>query len=129
MQSVSIITNLKDHPQPELSAFLATESPFLEIEQIARQPDATETGKPAVIIKLRHPNGSISYARTTQALYMGAASAFKGAQERDDHIAATGQEMPPPKCNMLRSMLQLPCPRTCVLCQLGPCHNVKPEGK
>lgn len=129
MQTASVITDLKAFPQPELSAFLATDSPFLTIEQMAREPDATESGKPAIIIKLRHPNGAVSYARTTQALFMGAASAFKGAQERDDHIAATGQELPPPKCNMLRSMLQLPYPRTCELCKNGPCINVKPEGK
>lgn len=127
MPALAINTNLEENPDKDLSEFLRNEGHLSDIEKIIRCPDATEDGKPVIILKIVHPDGKTSYARTTQALYMGAASAIKGAQEREDYLAANdGKE--PPACNMLLSMLQRPYPRTCAICKLGPCINVKPAG-
>lgn len=122
-----VITNLDSHPDKELDAFLHNEGKFSSIEKLARYPNATQNGGAGIIIKLRLPNGSLAFARITQALYLAAGDAFKGAQERTDYIATHGKE--PPTCSALLRQVTGDAPKPCEICKDGPCQfvpNAKP---
>lgn len=92
MPALSIIPNNDENPQADYLTFFTSGASFLELEQALRIPKATAGGNAIVALKLRHPNGAVSWTRTTQALYLAAADAFKGAQQRDDAQAPSKPE-------------------------------------
>lgn len=95
MPAVSIIPNNDENPQADYLTFFTNGGTFLELEQALRIPKGTAEGSAVVALKLRYPNGAVSWTRTTQALYLAAADAFKGARQRDDAKA------PSPKPNVI----------------------------
>ncbi len=94
MTELVLIPDLATNPQADLSSFLAADGRFLDIVKACRQPKATESGLAAVILKLRHPDGSHSWARTTHALFVTCSDAFKGAYLREIDLGTT---TPPPR--------------------------------
>lgn len=127
MNHISIIPNLAANPDAAITRFVQ-ESPLAVVSQIARLPGATQSGKPIIIIKTLLPDGSVVFGYLTQELFVGAAAAFKGAQERDDYIAEHGTEPPVVACNVVLKALNMPTPEQCEVCKGGPCINIKPEG-
>lgn len=87
MPAVSIIPNNDENPQADYLTFFTNGGTFCELEQALRIPKGTAEGNAVVALKIRNPNGSVSWTRTSQALYLAAADAFKGAQAREDNKA------------------------------------------
>jgi hypothetical protein len=60
----------------------------VELEGVARLHHGTEQGKSSVSFRLRLPDGRFAIAETTMRLFLVAAAAFIGAEEREAGRAA-----------------------------------------
>lgn len=94
MQSLSIIPNIQELPQAELALFIASGGRFCDVAALWRSPHDTADGNGVVYVKLTRPDGTVIFARIMQSLFMGAASAFKGAHLREDG-SPLAKERPP----------------------------------